>query len=66
MKVLLVHAIVLMAAATAIAYGRADMSVGVSLFVGQTADFTLTEPLAMLLSGGVLLVLASAVRRLSV
>jgi hypothetical protein len=60
MKVLLVLAIVLLAAATAFAYGHA----GVSVVVDHTADVVVSEPAAMLLSGGLLLALASAVRRL--
>ena len=62
MRVLLVIAIVLLAAATAFAYGRADVAATVSV-VSVTADVALSEPAAMLVSGGLLLVLASAVRR---
>jgi hypothetical protein len=63
MKVLLVLAIVLLAAATAFAYGHAEVAAGVSVVVGQTADVVVSEPATMLLSGGLLLALASAVRR---
>jgi hypothetical protein len=62
MKALLVLAIVLMGAATAFADGFTDLA-----DVAVTApawEWGLTEPLAMLLSGGLLLVLAGAVRRL--
>lgn len=59
MKVLLVLAIVLLAAATAFAYGHA----GVAVVVDHTAGVVVSEPAAMLLSGGLLLALASAVRR---
>lgn len=62
MKVLLVLVIVLLAAATAFAYGHAD----VAAVVAQTADVAVSEPATMLLSGTLLLGLASAVRRLSV
>jgi hypothetical protein len=63
MKVLLVLAIVIFAAATALAYGSADVAAGVSVVVDRTANVVVSEPAAMLLSGGLLLVLASAVRR---
>lgn len=63
MKVLLVLAIVLLAAATALAYGHAEVAAGVSVVVEQTAGVVVSEPTAMLLSGGLLLALASAVRR---
>ena len=66
MKVLLVLVIVLLAAATAFAYGHADVAAGVSAVVAQTADVAVSEPATMLLSGTLLLGLASAVRRLSV
>ena len=63
MRVLLVIAIVLLAAATAFAYGRADVAASVSVVVAETADVALSEPAAMLVSGGLLFVLAGAVRR---
>lgn len=66
MKVLLVLVIVLLAAASAFAYGRADVAAGVSVVVAQTADVVVSEPAALLLSGGLLLALASAVRRLPI
>jgi phosphate/sulfate permease len=66
MKVLLVLAIVLLGAATAFAYGRADVAAGVSVVVAQTAHVAVSEPAALLISGGLLLVLASAVRRLPI
>jgi hypothetical protein len=61
MKVVLVFAIVLVAAAaTAFAYGQAGVSAGVSAVASQAS----TEPTALLLSGSVLLGIAGAVRRL--
>ena len=66
MKVLLVLTIVLLAAATAFAYGGAEVTASVSAVVAQTADVTLREPLTMLLSGSLLIVVASAVRRFPV
>lgn len=66
MKALLVLAIVLLAAATAFAYGRAGVAAGVSVVVAQTTDVVVSEPAALLISGGLLLVLASAVRRLPI
>ena len=64
MRVLLVLTIMLMAAATAFAYGRAEMAASVSVVVAHTPGVALTEPLTMLLSGGLMLVLAGAVRRI--
>lgn len=66
MKVLLVLAIVLLAAASVFAYGRADVAAGVSVVVAQTTSVVVSEPAALLLSGGLLLALASAVRRLPI
>lgn len=66
MKVLLVLAITLMAAATVLAYGPSDVAEGVTIVVAHTSDAALTEPLTMLLSGGLLLAMASAVRRFPV
>jgi hypothetical protein len=63
MKVLLVLAIVVLAAATAFAYGHAEVAAGMSVVVDHTAGVVVSEPAAMLLSGGLLLALASAVRR---
>lgn len=60
MKVVLVFVIVLIAAATAFAYGHAGVSEGVTAVATQTP----MEPAALLLSGGALLGIASAVRRL--
>jgi hypothetical protein len=60
MKVVLVFALVLVAAATAFAYGQAGVSAGVSAVASQAS----TEPTALLLSGSVLLGIAGAVRRL--
>ena len=61
MKVFLVFATVLLAAASAFAYGASDVARDVSGFA-----FSLTEPVSMLISGTVLLVVAGALRRLSV
>ena len=66
MKVLLVLVIVVLAAATAFAYGRGDMAAGVTVVVAQTAHVAVSEPATLLISGGLLLVLAGAVRRLPV
>ena len=66
MKVLLILVIVLVAAATAFAYGRADVTAGVSVLVVRSADVVVSEPATLLISGGLLLVLASAVRRLPI
>lgn len=63
MKALLVLVIVLLAAATAFAYGRADFSAEMSTVVAQTTDAFANEPTAMLFSGGVLLAVAGAMRR---
>ena len=60
---MLVIAIVLLAAASAFAYGRTDVAASVSVVVSETANLALSEPAAMVVSGGLLLVLASAVRR---
>jgi hypothetical protein len=60
MKVVLVLVLVLIAAATALAYGHSGVSAGVS----AVASRTFTEPTMLLLSGGALLGLAGAVRRL--
>jgi hypothetical protein len=60
MKVLLVFVIVLIAAATALAYGHAGVTAGVS----AVASHASTEPTALLLSGSALLGIAGAVRRL--
>ena len=66
MKVLLVLTIVLLAAATAFAYGHADVTAGMTVVVAQTTDMVVSEPATLLISGGLLLVLASAVRRLPI
>ena len=66
MKALLVLAIVLLGAATAFAYGRADMADGLSTVVEHTTEVVLTEPVLLLLSGALLLMLGGAVRRFSV
>lgn len=63
MKALLVLALVLMAAATAFAYGS-DVATGMSVVAAATPTVVITEPLAMLLSGGLLLAVAGVVRRL--
>jgi hypothetical protein len=66
MKVLLVLTLMLLAAATALAYGAADMAAGMSAAVAHTSEVAMTEPATMLVSGGLLLVLAGAVRRFPV
>jgi hypothetical protein len=60
MKVFLVLFSVLVAAATAFAYGPAGVSASVSAVATQASS----EPTALLLSGSALLGLAGAVRRL--
>ena len=65
MKALLVLAIVLLGAATAFGYGRADVASGLSTVVEHTTD-VFTEPVLLLVSGALLLVLGGAVRRFSV
>jgi phosphate/sulfate permease len=66
MKALLVLVIVLLGAASAFAYGHADVASGLSSVVEQTTEVVLTEPVMLLLSGALLLVLGGAVRRLPV
>ena len=66
MKALLVLAIVLLGAATAFAYGRADMAGDLSTVVEHTTEMVFSEPVLLLLSGAVLLMLGGAVRRFSV
>ena len=66
MKALLVLAIVLLGAATAFGYGHADVASSLSTVVEHTTDVMFTEPVLLLLSGAVLLVLGGAVRRFSV
>ncbi|HVL66388.1 MAG TPA: hypothetical protein VM364_03905 [Vicinamibacterales bacterium] len=66
MRALLVLALMLLAAATAYAYGPADMADGLSAVLAQTTDVMLTEPAVLLVSGALLLGLGSVVRRLSV
>ena len=61
MKVSLVLALVLFAAASAFAYSAGDASRGVSSF-----NFMMTEPAYMLLSGTLLIAIGGAVRRLSI
>ena len=60
MKVVLALSIVLLAAASALAYGTGDVSYGVGGF-----GFAMSEPAYMLLSGTILIAIAGAVRRLS-
>ena len=60
MKALFVLLLVLLAAATAVAYSRADVRTAV---VSHTSSAT--EPTALLLSGSALLGLAAALRRLA-
>jgi len=64
MKALLVPVIVLLAAATAFAYGRAELSAEMSTVVAQTTDVFANEPTVMLFSGGLLIAVAGAMRRL--
>ena len=61
-RVVLVCVIVLLAAATALAYAPVHVDVGMAELAGRAW----TEPASMLLSGAALLGLAGAVRRLPV
>jgi|RhiMetStandDraft_4_1073278.scaffolds.fasta_scaffold2065761_1 hypothetical protein len=61
MKVILVLSIVLIAAATALAYG-ASVTAGTSVVTAHASRAT--ETTTLLLSGGLLLGLAGAVRRM--
>jgi hypothetical protein len=60
MKVVLVCVLVLIAAATALAYGQPGVSAGVTAVVSEAW----TEPAALLLSGSALLGIAGAIRRM--
>jgi hypothetical protein len=60
MKVILVLGVMLVAAASALAYGQTSVVEGVN----AVASHSLTEAAALLLSGGALLGIAGAVRRL--
>ncbi len=62
MKVVVVLILVSLAAATAMAYGRADVAVGLSVV---SHAHRATEPIALLLSGSALIGLAGALRRFS-
>ncbi|MBA2304171.1 MAG: hypothetical protein H0W08_16270 [Acidobacteria bacterium] len=64
MKVIVVLVIVLLAAATAFAYGGSHVAAGMSAVVAETAEVTISEPAKLVLSGGLLLALASALRGL--
>ena len=63
MRVALALVIVLLAAGTALAYTNGGVAAGVTL-VARAAP-ALSEPVAMLLSGSLLLALGGAVRRLT-
>lgn len=64
MKALLILAFMLVVAATALAYGHAGVAAGVSAMASAAPEPS--EPATLLLSGGALLIIASAVRRYSV
>ena len=64
MKALVILAFMLVVAATALAYGHAGVAAGVSAMASAAPEPS--EPATLLLSGGALLVIASAVRRYSV
>lgn len=66
MKALLVLVLTLLAAATALAYGQLESGTHVATFVEETASAFATEPVVLLLSGGLLLAIAGAVRRMPV
>lgn len=61
MKAVVVMILVLLAAASAFAYGRIEMAAGVASVVGHTSP--VDEPIWLLLSGSALIGLAGAVRR---
>jgi hypothetical protein len=61
MKAFVVMILVLLAAASAVTYGRADMAAGVASMVAHTAQAD--EPIWLLLSGTALIGLAGALRR---
>ena len=65
MKVVLVLVFVLLAAATALALGSGTVATSVTAAAVHVADRT-GEPATLLLSGGVLLGLAGAVKRFTV
>jgi hypothetical protein len=64
MKVLVVCVLVLLAAATALAYGHSSVTAGVSAVASHAARPT--EPGVLLLSGSALLAAAGLVKRLTV
>lgn len=64
MKALLVLALIVFAAATALAYGHADVAAGVRDAVSHTS--WPTEPTALLISGSALIGLGGALRRFMV
>jgi hypothetical protein len=66
MKVFLVLSLVILMAAAAFAYGRAEDAMLLATVAARTTSLAVTEPVTLMLSGGFLLVLAAAVRRLSV
>ena len=65
MKVFLVLGLVMVAAATALAFGNATVATGVTTVAVQVVDHT-SEPAALLVSGSLLLGLAGAVKRFTV
>lgn len=66
MKVFLVLSLVILAAAAALAYGRTEEATTLATVAAQTTSVMGTEPATLLLSGGFLLAVAGAVRRLSI
>ena len=65
MKVFLVLMLVVLAAATALAFGNASVTSSVTAAAVQVVDHT-SEPAALLLSGSFLLGLAGAVKRFTI
>ena len=61
MKVFAVLMLVLLAAASAVAYGRADVAAGMASVVAHTSQAD--EPIWLFLSGSALIGLAGALRR---
>jgi hypothetical protein len=64
MKALLILVLLMVAAATAVAFANATVATSVAAAAVHVADHT-SEPAALLVSGSLLLVLAGAVRRLT-
>jgi hypothetical protein len=66
MKVVLVSVLVALAAATSLAYGNHTVATSTPAVAVQVTERAVSEPAALLLSGGFLLGLAGAVKRFTV